>query len=198
MEGSSSSLEHIMYLGLQDAKNSSQIINAMLSVHMRLTVTRENCGLKSSLNKCWKMVKDDLLYHVQFFIFQESSWVLSKVQQCMCVCALGLGYKWFLNESSAKYQLCEAPAVQFFIFIFWDIGTETDSILRLLLVLWFCTVQLVSIGTVTHFSVVLALYSRKLTWNETMTENKVLTISFKGVWEWLLSYCCGSHSPYGA
>lgn len=62
------------------------------------------------------MVKDDLLYHVQFFIFQESSWVLSKVQQCMCVCALGLGYKWFLNESSAKYQLCEAPAVQFFFF----------------------------------------------------------------------------------
>lgn len=64
------------------------------------------------------MVKDDLLYHVQFFIFQESSWVLSKVQQCMCVCALGLGYKWFLNESSAKYQLCEAPAVQFFFFFF--------------------------------------------------------------------------------
>lgn len=57
---------------------------------------------------------------------------------------------------------------------------DADSIPRLLLGLYFCTVQLVSIGTVTYFSIVLALCSGKWPWNETTTEIKVLTFSLKG------------------
>lgn len=54
-------------------------------------------------------------------LFDDLSFILSAAV-CACLYA-GIEYKWFLNESSAKYQLCEAPNVQFQLF-FWDIGTE--------------------------------------------------------------------------
>lgn len=132
----------------------------------------------------WKMVKNDLSDHVTFSLFKRLGFILSTtVSSCLCT---GLGYKWFLNESSAKYQLCEAAEVQFcfsvFCFFFlrhWH--RDADSIPRLLLGMQFCTVQPVSTGTVTYFSIVLALYSSKWTWNETITKIKVPTFSFKGV-----------------
>lgn len=51
--------------------------------------------------------------HVAFSLFSGLGFILSTVSACLCT---GLGYKWFLNESSAKYQLCEAPDVQFCFF----------------------------------------------------------------------------------
>lgn len=56
------------------------------------------------------MVKYDLSDHVTFSLFKGLGFILSTtVPACLCTV---LGYKWFLNESTAKYQLCEAPDVQ--------------------------------------------------------------------------------------
>lgn len=64
------------------------------------------------------MVKKDLSDHVTFSLFKRLGFILSTtVSSCLCT---GLGYKWFLNESSAKYQLCVAAEVQFCFSVFFE------------------------------------------------------------------------------
>lgn len=57
-------------------------------------------------------LKDDVSDHVTLFVQQS---LFSSQYNSVQLCA-SLGYKWFLNKSSAKYQLCEAPNVHFFPF----------------------------------------------------------------------------------
>lgn len=62
-----------------------------------------------------KMAMDDLSGHVSFPLFTGLGFILLSTTLSACLFT-GLGYKWFLNESPAKYQLCEAPDVQFCFF----------------------------------------------------------------------------------
>lgn len=57
------------------------------------------------------MVQKGLSDHITFSLFSRLGFILGTiVSSCLCT---GLGHKWFPNESSAKYQLCEAAEVQF-------------------------------------------------------------------------------------
>lgn len=98
---SSCSLHSRVCFGLQGAM-SVQVITHLYVLELP---PNKNLGVQ-------KMAMDVLLCHVSFSIF--SGYILSTtVSACLCT---GLGYKWFLNESPDKYQLCEAPDVQFCFF----------------------------------------------------------------------------------
>lgn len=114
-----------------------------------------------------------------FSLFKGLGFYLQQNNVCVLV-------HWPWIRVVSKGNLCQIPALWnsrcaiLFFLRHWH--RVKDAIPQLLLELYFffCSTAWKYCNSDT-LSVVVALYSSKLTWNETITEFKVLTLSFKGI-----------------